>query len=222
MAEPRDLSFHPAVLESLRREYAEVYTYAFRPAEPLVFEAGQHVHLSAPGVEVSKPMVRHMSVASAPGDELLEFSMDLATDSAYKQAFRAAQPGQISQIFKIGGEFTLEPGATGPIVFLAGGIGITPIRSLIRHLEQTGRPRLWTLLHVSRDAFLYREELSRLPFPQQRVGRPQVEGALRRLMSEQPQAIYYLCGSRNFLDGISQALRDLGLPEGQLRTEDFR
>jgi len=215
-------TFYPVILEGVRRDFAEVCTYSFRPEQPFAFQAGQHVHLSAPGVEVSKPMVRHMSVASAPGDPLLQFSMDLASHSDYKEAFRRAQRGQTSQIFKIGGEFTVEPGEASPLVFIAGGIGITPFRALIRHLEQTGRPRPWTLLHVSRDAFLYQEELDVLPFPQVRVARPQVEAQLTRLVTEQPQASYYLCGSRNFLEGLCRAIQDLGIPEGRVKTEDFR
>jgi len=222
VAESGTPTFYPVILEEVRREHGDVCTYAFRPEQPLAFQAGQHVHLSAPGVEVSKPMVRHMSVASAPGDPLLQFSMDLSSHSDYKEAFRRAQPGQTSQIFKIGGAFTVEPGEAQPLVFIAGGIGITPFRALIRHLEQTGRPRAWTLLHVSRDAFLYQEELSCLPFPQVRVGRPQVEGQLERLVAESPLARYYLCGSKNFLEGLYRAIQALGIPEGHIKTEDFR
>jgi len=221
MPEPGNTTFYPVVLESVQREYGEVHTYTFRPQAPLPFLAGQHVHLLAPGLELGKPNVRHMSVASTPADPLLQFSMDLASGSPYKQAFHEAKPGQSTQIFKIGGDFTLDAG-NSPLVFLAGGIGITPFRSLIRALEEAGRPRAWTLVHVSRDAFLYQAEFSPLPFTQHRVGRQAFLELLPGLVAEQREAEYYLCGSRGFVEGVAQTLGELGIAPERIKTEDFR
>nr|WP_320132918.1 FAD-dependent oxidoreductase [uncultured Holophaga sp.] len=222
MADPGPLTFHPARLEAIRNDYGDVHTYTFRTETPLPFIAGQHVHLAGPGLEVCKPNVRHMSVASAPGDELLQFSMDLASHSDYKEAFRRSKPGDTTQIFKIGGEFTVDPADPSPLVFIAGGIGITPFRSLIRDLEQKGRPRPWSLFHVSRDAFLYEAEFTPLPFPQLRTGRAGVPEALAALLEANPQGLWYLCGSRSFLEGLLEHLGSLGVPADRIRTEDFR
>jgi len=107
------------------------------------------------------------------------------------------------------------------VIFLAGGIGITPIRSLIRHIEKHRLPVEWRLGHVARDGFLYEDELSRLKAPQRRIGRSEVAGLLDSWTAEKPEAAYYVSGSNRFVEGIAALLKERGIPETAMTFENF-
>jgi len=102
---------HNLVLESVQHEYDEVFSYKFSSpdAKPIMYQAGQWGHLRAPGAEMGKGNVRHMSFASRCEEGHYLFTMDLASKSPFKQLFAAAKPGDKTVVFKIKGEFVIDP-----------------------------------------------------------------------------------------------------------------
>lgn len=203
-------------------EAGTTVTFAFEPLTPLPFLAGQWLHLGCEPVPSDRTMVRHMSIASAPGDQLLEFTMDLGSQSAYKQAMGNLKVGDLVAAFKLRGQFTLDSADSDPVIFIAGGLGITPIRSLLRHLDATGSSVSRQLVHIARDHHLFAQELSAFKIPQTRTDhqgwtrhRDRVtEGADQRTW-------FYVCGSERFLDGIVTDLTTAGIDPDRIKTEDF-
>jgi len=214
-----DMQFFPLVFDHKRREYGSTYTFRFYSPEPFPFTAGQWLHVSCGEPEISRSTVRHLSIASAPSDPYLEFSMDLASESLYKQKMAQLEPGATVQVFKLIGDFTVPLDTRGPLVFIAGGLGMVPFRSLIRDLAGGKRAEDWQLLQVSRDFFLYEDEISTYMNPQIRVSRKELDSVWPKILKD--KAVYYVCGSERFLEGMSERLAQSGVSEDQIRTENF-
>lgn len=209
-------------LTRMEREYDDVWTYTLEPVRPrdrISFTPGQYLHLIAPGARVERPWVRHMSIASLPGKQVV-ISMDLASNSEYKERFRSVRAGDEIAVFGIAGSFTFTdvPAAAG-IVFIAGGIGITPIHCLARTL--IGDPRPWELVHIGRN-HLYRKELEAIAPESRYTGRDGVPGELDRLVrNDDGKRCYFVSGSHEFVLAISDTLRRSGIDERRIKIEDF-
>ncbi len=224
--------YYDAVLVEAIHEYENVWTYRLRIADgedTPEFTPGHYAHVAAPGLtEVTKPLRRHLSIASTPADGEFLFSMDMGSGdrSEFKQMLLDAQAGAVLKLFKIKGEFTLDSLKEGSrIIFIAGGTGITPVRSLVRHIYQEKLPFSWDLYYVGR-GYLYAEELSSYN-PEahfiSREGVPQmIEACAAEFSTPSENLFIYLSGSHSFVDSITRELLQKGVPAEAIRTEDFK
>src|SRR5690606_12569638 len=105
--------------------------------------------------------VREFSFASAPHEDRIQFGIDHRSGSDYQKALLALQPGDTVEMFKIKSHMTWPP-TTGDVVMIAGGIGITPFRSMLRDQEANSLSFPATLIHASSEEFLYEDELERV------------------------------------------------------------
>jgi len=203
------------------REYDEVFTFRFQSGQPVPFLPGQYVHVLAPGSPPGRENIRHLSIASIPDEGWLQFSLDLGSSSDYKRKWASMEPGAKAHIFKVKGHFVLESPPPTDVIFVAGGIGITPVRSLIRHITTKALPVEWRLAHVARGPFLYESDLQGLGSLQKRIRRPDLEPLVTLWHRERPGARWYVSGSSRFVSGVESLLQALGVPEAQIRQENF-
>jgi len=109
---------------------------SFRPQRPIRFRAGQYMELTIPHAKADvRGQRRIFSIASAPVEsEVIRFGLNTAErSSSLKKALLGLEPGEIVSATEVGGDFLLPKELTRPLLFVAGGIGITPFMS---HLEQ--------------------------------------------------------------------------------------
>lgn len=204
-------------------EYDDVHTFHFRPAEgkSIAYEAGMFTHLVSHG-PTSRETVRHMSFASAPGDDVISFSMDVASSTPFKRAMSELQPGSQCQMFKIKFKHfapAWSAESRPEVVFIGGGVGMSPIRSLIR---QHGASIDWSLVQVARDGkYLYGEELEALDAHQVRTDHAGAAAAVADAVANKPGAWYYVCGSDRFMRGMLALLAEAGIPDDRIRVESF-
>lgn len=181
-----------------------------------------YVHLVSPGAETMKERVRHMSFASAPGDSMCSFSLDLASGTPFKQAMSNMQVGSSCQMFKTKFKHfapAWSADSRPEVVFLGGGVGMTAIRSLIR---QHGNNIDWSLVQVARDGkYLYGEEFGALDAPQVRTDHAGAAAAVADAVARNPRAWFYVCGSDRFMQGMLAILAQEGVPEEMIRAESF-
>ena len=118
---------------------------SFRPERPVAFKAGQYMELTIPHAKADiRGLRRIFSIASAPVEtDVIRFGLNTAErSSSLKTALLALEPGEIVSGTSVAGDFLLPKEVTRPLLFAAGGIGITPFMS---HLEQihggSGAPR---------------------------------------------------------------------------------
>lgn len=125
-----------------RQEVAEG-TMAFRFEKPAgwAFEAGQCVDMTMldPPETDSEGNTRTFSIASAPHEEIITVTTRMR-DTAFKRVLRTMPLGTTVKIEGPSGNLTLQNNAARAAVFLAGGIGITPFRSILFHAANERLP----------------------------------------------------------------------------------
>jgi ferredoxin-NADP reductase len=181
------------------------------------------------------PDLRPLSIASPPHAAELEFATRIGP-SAYKQAFAALQGGDRVKVSRPMGSFHLD--SSRPAVMVSGGIGITPLRSMLAAAATSGHDAPIRLLFSNRAAeeIPFRLELEQLArrHPDLRItwvlsasvtdapsgdvlaGRIEV-GHLREQLRQLPDAVFYLTGPAAMVDDLTGMLRRIGVPRSQVR-----
>lgn len=201
-------------------EYDDVCTFILdRPAN-LDFQAGQYCHVIAPGAILDNHHVQHMSFANAPHEDRIMISMDLASGSRFKRRFQKAAINDTVGLFSVKGAFTLDVPVQGrPVLFVAGGVGIAPIRSLISHAEAEGMHE-WSLVYAGRD-YLYKDFWSPFTDRVSLANRQTVFTSIEASLQRRRDPLVYVCGSGDFIRDIGAFLVEQGIPVESIHTENF-
>jgi ferredoxin-NADP reductase len=143
---------------------------SFRPQRPVRFRAGQYMELTIPHAKSDvRGLRRVFSIASAPVEaDVVRFGLNTAErSSSLKTALLALEPGEIVSGTAVGGDFLLPKETTRPLLFVAGGIGITPFMSHMEQLNGSGDSRDVVVLYSasSADELAYSERLRQFGHP---------------------------------------------------------
>ena len=207
--------------------------------------AGQHIDVrlvAEDGYEAR----RSYSIASAPGSGELELLIERLPDGEVSPFIAdELQPGDMLEIRgPIGGHFTWAPSNRGPVAFIAGGSGIAPLMSMIRHRSTSPDPGAPALLLYSARNWLhmaFADELEHLEAgdasfsfvatttrePARRTGdfarRVDAEmiGTLLAPLGHAGELACFVCGATDFVETAATALVRLGVPAGSVRTERY-
>ena len=212
----------PIVLKEKKNEYENVWTFIFSSEQKLPYWAGQSAHVTFKDERDPDHMRRSMSFASSPYDEDIQFSMRVRDQSPYKMNMSKLKIGDELHITRIKGGTVLPDDDTLPLVMIAGGIGVTPFRSMMRTIEKRGLRHEVTFIHVSSSEYLYEEELKKLPFVQLRISRADVESTLDDIVSKNPEAEYFIAGSPSFLNSITESLIQKGIYDEHIKSTPFK
>jgi ferredoxin-NADP reductase len=121
--------------------------------EDVAFKPGQYFFVTLPDVghQDERGLRRHITVVTSPNERGV---LGLATrmrDSAFKRSLRDLPPGAEVEVEPPKGEFVLPKETARPLVFVAGGIGITVFRSMLRYIQEEGLGHRVTLIYSNRD-----------------------------------------------------------------------
>ncbi|QIG51025.1 hypothetical protein G5V57_26825 [Nordella sp. HKS 07] len=136
-------------LERIEQSSVNSYDFIFRSPRSLAFQAGQYLEwtlgLDRPDVRGNR---RYFTIASAPTEDRVRLGVKFyARASAFKQALGMMTPGSTIHASQLAGDFTLPSDSETKIAFLAGGIGITPFRSMLQFLIDSRESRPIVLLY---------------------------------------------------------------------------
>lgn len=127
---------HKLTLLSSRQESDAIYSFFFSATQPLDWSPGQHAIFYLPAT-LTSDRKRVYSIASTPAENHIHISTVIKDNpSQYKSALRALQPGDEITMYGPIGEFHTRH-QSQHIIGVAGGIGITPFRSLIKDVVTT-------------------------------------------------------------------------------------
>lgn len=143
---------------------SDIAEFVFKPSQRLVFEPGQYMELTlAHPKPDSRGNRRFFTLASSPTEENLHLGVRFyANSSSFKKAlYRINGRTQIIAA-QIAGDFTLPRDPKQKLVFIAGGIGITPFRSMLKYLIDTKQQRDIVLFYANgtADEIAYQNILS--------------------------------------------------------------
>jgi len=125
-------------------ENAAVKTFWFKPSQPLRYTAGQFIELYLPHDHPDdRGQKRWFTLSSSPTEEEISITTKFASDagSTFKRALSSLKPGATLRAIEPMGDFVLTKDATEPLVFIAGGLGVTPYHSIIKWLSDTHEKR---------------------------------------------------------------------------------
>jgi ferredoxin-NADP reductase len=203
--------------------------------------AGQHVdiRLSAPDGYQAE---RSYSIASAPEDGYVMLTVERIADGEVSPYLvdELRVGDELELRGPIGGYFVWEEALGGPLLLLAGGSGVVPLRAMLRHRaasESTVPARLLYSTRTQADA-LYQDELARLAafdevdirYTLTRAWPDVWHGYRRRIDREMLEEIswspaerplVYVCGPTAFVEVAASALVDLGHEPARIKTERF-
>jgi ferredoxin-NADP reductase len=181
------------------------------------------------------------SIASAPGETRrhgwLEFLVKVDGSSRFGATVEGLAPGTSIDLAGPVGAFTLEhvPDAA-PLLFIAGGTGIAPIRSMIREAIDAGRGGSLSLVYSSRTPreFAYLDELrdlasgGRLHLTLTLTGHAEDWAHARGRTAAvhfaellQPSTVAFVCGPRAMVEEVPSALASLGVARQRVVTENW-
>jgi glycine betaine catabolism B len=130
-------------LKHILRLSNDTYEYVFDRDPRFSFAPGQYLEWTLPHRDPdSRGNRRYFTLSSAPADAELRMGVKFYPEpSSYKQRLAELQPGESISAGHLAGDFVLPKDANEKLAFVAGGIGITPFVSMIRHLLANGEKR---------------------------------------------------------------------------------
>ena len=216
------------------------------------FVPGQHlpIRLSIPGQ--SKPVTRCYSLSNGPAQGLYRLTVKAVPPPAGQPQMAPGIASNFIQSLQAGdqilarapaGKFLLDCESKRPIVMLAGGIGITPMTSIIEHQLDQQSKRLMVLVYGVRNGLEqpFKQWLDQQaaahsnlivvhcysqPLAKELQGRDyQVPGRvsvelLKQILPDN-QCDYYLCGPPAFMESLDTGLQEWGVPDALIRSEAF-
>jgi ferredoxin-NADP reductase len=233
------MTFTATLLEKIRRSN-DTSSYRFTRPAAYEFTAGQWFTITVPSSQ--GPLEHSFSHADSPTEPHIELTTRL-TGSAFKNALDTLPLGAKVQIEGPYGEFVFQP-ETSRISFLTGGVGITPVRSMLRFLFDTGgsgRVAGQELVvfygSMTEDGIVYKDELDNCERALLGLRTVHVitkptdawEGhsgfitadIVRAELPEPALWTYYVVGPPPMITAMDSVLNELGIPERQRVVESF-
>jgi len=240
-AVPGRLSWQLARVVELIEETPGTRSIVLDPPAWPGHRAGQHVDVRLTA-EDGYQAERSYSIGSAPEDEHLVLTVERFDDGEVSPYLAGElRPGDELELRgPIGGYFVWEAKLGGPLLLLAGGSGIVPLRAILRHRGAVDSTVPVRLLYSSRslDEVIYRDELDGLAAdggidvrytltgeqPEGWQGyRRRIDEELLREIAWPPdqRPLVYVCGPTAFVEVAATALVHLGHEPGRIKTERF-
>ena len=196
------------------------------------------VELPDRGHDDEKGLRRHISLVTSPTEHGVVGLATRLRDTAFKRTLAELEVGDEVQVEEPKGSFLLPEETDVEYVFVAGGIGITVFRSMLRYIADSGEPYRVTLVYSNRDrsSTPFLDELAEL---EQRIPGLRVvltmtddeawEGERRRVDPAMLADVLGGLDGRTFLvagppamaEGVADSLREAGVPEERVRADRF-
>lgn len=211
-------------MEKVSDDYILVHMQA---PHPIAWEGGQHGAFTLPGKKFKGRYYRAFSLANAPDeDTFLIGTRTGAKPSAFKQAMMNMQEGDTIKLRGPFGWFVVQDD-TSPIVMLATGVGITPMRSLLYELkDETSRPI--HLIHSAKDFHLFADEFKQLAEKNKEIkltfvpNREEFKEALTAVaLTYGSNAYYYVSGTFDAIKSTRSLLKSLKVKGKRIIYDPF-
>ena len=245
--------FRPFVVARKEIESDEIASFYLTPADgspACSFEPGQYLSVKRFVDELGVDQPRQYSLSDAPNGHWLRISVkreagreDTPAGHVSNLLHDGVEAGTIVHVSAPMGDFTLKRARTTPVVLVSGGVGVTPMISMLSTLLAERSPRRVTFVHACRNGRVhaFRQWLNDTVAAHPNVARAvfyeaidatdrqgvdyDFEGRLdlTNLLAQGgvPDADYYICGPVPFMQAQRDALVALSVDAGRIHTEVF-
>lgn len=202
----------------------DYYVFDFKMPKDINFKAGQYGIFMHVDKEIEGRKVRALSIASSSKEDTFKAAVKIVDDpSDFKVKMRNLHVGDTMTFDGPTGHFILEEENHG--VFIAGGIGITPIRGIIKQVEDLKLNKEYSLIYSeARGIYPFQNELDNFSFLD-RFYRTTVENTQDAIQEVSLKylntAFYYVSGSPGFINGVKELLVGLGIETSNIKFDRF-
>jgi ferredoxin-NADP reductase len=221
----------------------DVYDFVFTPARPLAFKPGQYMEWTLGHADPdNRGNRRYFTLASSPTERDLRLGVKFYPNSStFKEAMLAMDEASEIKAGQLAGDYVLPNDPRQKCVFVAGGIGITPFRSMIQYLLDTHQRRPIVLFYANKtvDEIVYRDVLDRAA---RELGiktiyalsdsghlpdgwRGQVghftPKMIKAAVPDYRRCLFYVSGPQAMIDSFLAVLRRMRVPRSHIKTDFF-
>jgi ferredoxin-NADP reductase/Na+-translocating ferredoxin:NAD+ oxidoreductase RnfD subunit len=212
------------------------------PERSFTYKPGQYVEVTLPhSAADSRGLRRYFTLASSPTESTLRLGTRYYENgSTFKKKLRESGDSIFMSAGQLGGDFVMPNDASQKLAFIAGGIGITPFRSMVKYLSDTGDKRSVKLLYgersvkdvayseifesarskVSVDTTYVISEPDEHTSPHLKVGR--IDAAIiKEKIPDFMERTFYISGPQPMVLSIKESLKGLGVPSKHIKVDLF-
>ncbi len=217
--------------------------FVFQPDMPIHFKPGQYLEWTLGHKKVdSRGNRRYFTIASSPTEKELMLGVKFyPKPSSFKKALAYLNDGDTLIASQLSGDFVLPHNQKKKLVFIAGGIGVTPFRSMIKYLIDTKQKRDIVLIYANKTEadIVYKNvfnlaaqafglkviyiisNLKDKTIPWMgRIG--YVDGKLiQEEIKDFRERTFYISGPPSMVSGMARTVKDLGLNSNHIKTDFF-
>lgn len=208
-------------------------TLKFIPDSKFEWLAGQAIIINLPHPNMDdRGDKRIFTISSAPSEGFIDVTTRNFKDTAstFKKALFNLEIGDTVEVegpVTSRGDFLAQDSSID-YIFLIGGIGITPVRSIMKEYEITKKQLKGILLYANKDEdYIFGKELNDiaqnfpnfkiLPYSSKRID----EDTLKDLQSQYPNGVFELSGATVFVDEMIGLLKNIGVEDDNIKTASF-
>ncbi|MGH7193525.1 MAG: RnfABCDGE type electron transport complex subunit D [Candidatus Saccharimonadales bacterium] len=241
LAEPKAKLF-PTLIRKTKLA-AGMAEFAFKPDREFSYEPGQYMEWTLPHPHSdSRGDRRYLTLASSPTEPEIRVGVRFYSNgSTYKEAMLQMDGDTPIVAAQLSGDFTLPQDPAVKLAFIAGGIGVTPYRSMLKYLLDKDERRDVTMLYSAKQAeeVVYKDIFdearqrlgARITYCLTGGGPGRDTGHYRhgyidaqvieREIPDYEERLFYISGSHDMVNGVRDALHELGVNRSRIKTDFF-
>jgi ferredoxin-NADP reductase len=227
------------VFEKRRREAPGIDSYIFKGKTGLKYSAGQYMEWTiASHKSDSRGNRRYLTLSSSPSEDRVMFTVRIPEDrSSFKQYLEQLEPGAAILADQLGGDFVLPHSEKQKLVFVAGGIGITPFRSMVKYMVDFKQERQVQLIYAANKPadFVFEDLFAEAiefgvkthyvvtdepPASWEGLSGAIAPDMVRELVEDYANRTFYISGPPGFVHAVEASLLELGVTGKQV-VKDF-
>ena len=221
----------------------DTFEYVFTSDSPVAYLPGQYMEwtLSHPRSD-TRGNRRYFTLASSPTENSIRLGLrQYKKPSSYKRHLHTLQVGDEIVSAQCSGDFVLPTRSTDKLVFIAGGIGITPFRSMIKYLVDTKDNRDVVLLYANREkvdvayhtffeeakktialqTFYFYSEATNLPLEVNEREALISESIIKQIVPDYTERTFFISGPNAMVADFKNLLKTIGIKSAKVKTDYF-
>ena len=217
-----------------KQKTKNVWSFYFTSPQPVLWTAGQFMIYQLPHEKQDvRGKMRFFTISSAPFENqiVITTKIDAKSGSSFKKVLMGLKKGQTIQAKGPDGNFVIDS-LKSNYVFIAGGIGITPFRSILAQINYESKIKNQkskiTLIYSNKDEdVVFKDELDEISkslpglkikyLTDKRIDR----NTIKENVPDYKNSIFYISGPNSMVDSMMELLKELGVLEKDIRQDYF-
>jgi ferredoxin-NADP reductase/Na+-translocating ferredoxin:NAD+ oxidoreductase RnfD subunit len=212
---------------------ADTYDFEFIPDQQMVFEPGQYMEFTLEHpVQDRRGIRRYLTLASSPTEQNIKLGVKFyEKPSSFKKYLLGLKEGQKIIASQLAGDFTLPKNKDKKLVFVAGGIGITPFRSMLKYMLDKNEHRSVVLYYLNKKAadIAYRDVFDKA---EKELGAKVIYSIIdipsasyyKQITLDVPdykERLFFISGPNKMVNSFAAKLRKIGVSRASIKTDYF-